>query len=562
MYRDPKQWASIRHRILVEGISRGQVSRETGISMLMLRKMLRYPEPQPRQGRGRGHSMLGPFIPTISRMLQRALASPDGPGVSSREVYEHIREQGYRGAQTTIRHYLSALKRRQRQLWEDAYDRIGRLDREAAVSFLIAVAEQARVNPHENKLTSFSFGKRHDDELTHAAAFRWMRQVQQKRMDRSDLQKELGEVPDLSVLLDTLYEGGFHQRNRSLAVLASLRGWDRSAICRLLMIEQKTCRSYVRAYGQGGAAALVAHRPAPNRKTDSEPLKNLIFRVLHEPPSNHGLNRTTWTLDALSRVLAEKGSPACDDTIRTITREAGWRWRKARRVLTSPDRDYSEKLEKVRATLSSLQANEAFFSIDEFGPFAVRKVGGRALMPPGEVCVIPEFQTAKGKLILTAALELASNQVTHFYSEKKNTAEMIRMAESLVAAYPGYRRLYLSWDAASWHVSKGLQDWLCAHNASAPEKGLPLVAIVPLPATAQFLNVIESVFSGMARAVLHNSNYASPEEAKAAIDRYFAERNAQFRGNPKRAGDKIWGKERERALFSEANNCKDPRYSS
>jgi hypothetical protein len=40
-----------------------------------------------------------------------------------------------------------------------------------------------------------------------------------------------------------------------------------------------------------------------------------------------------------------------------------------------------------------------------------------------------------------------------------------------------------------------------------------------------FLNVIESVFSGMARAVIQNSNYASVDEAKAAIDRYFEERN-------------------------------------
>ena len=28
----------------------------------------------------------------------------------------------------------------------------------------------------------------------------------------------------------------------------------------------------------------------------------------------------------------------------------------------------------------------------------------------------------------------------------------------------------------------------------------------------------------------------------------------------KRAGKKIWGKERALADFSEANNCKDPRY--
>ena len=33
------------------------------------------------------------------------------------------------------------------------------------------------------------------------------------------------------------------------------------------------------------------------------------------------------------------------------------------------------------------------------------------------------------------------------------------------------------------------------------------VKLAPLPTCSQFLNVIESIFSGMARAIMHNSNY-------------------------------------------------------
>ena len=53
-------------------------------------------------------------------------------------------------------------------------------------------------------------------------------------------------------------------------------------------------------------------------------------------------------------------------------------------------------------------------------------------MPPGEQRVVPQWQRSKGSLILTAALELSTNQVTHFYSGAKNTAEMIRMMDLLV----------------------------------------------------------------------------------------------------------------------------------
>ena len=68
---------------------------------------------------------------------------------------------------------------------------------------------------------------------------------------------------------------------------------------------------------------------------------------------------------------------------------------------------------------------------------------------------------------------------------------------------------------------------------------------------AQFLNVIELVFSGMSRAIIHSSNYPSLDDAETAINRYFDERNDYFQKHPHRAGKKIWGKEREPATFSE-----------
>ena len=130
----------------------------------------------------------------------------------------------------------------------------------------------------------------------------------------------------------------------------------------------------------------------------------------------------------------------------------------------------------------------------------------------------------------------------------------------LVREYPEQKRIYLSWDAASWHISKRLHDHIENHNSNISSGGGPQVQTAPLPSGAQFLNVIESVFSGMARAIIHNSDYGSVKEAKAAIDRYFSERNLHFVQNPRRAGKKIWGEEREPSEFSCANNCKDPRY--
>jgi len=88
----------------------------------------------------------------------------------------------------------------------------------------------------------------------------------------------------------------------------------------------------------------------------------------------------------------------------------------------------------------------------------------------------------------------------------------------------------------------------------------PIVKLAPLPSSAQFLNVIESVFSGMAKAVLHNSNYPTVDHCKTAIDTYIADRNKHYRQYPQRAGNKIWGKEEVEPDFKPSNNCKNRRW--
>jgi len=139
---------------------------------------------------------------------------------------------------------------------------------------------------------------------------------------------------------------------------------------------------------------------------------------------------------------------------------------------------------------------------------------------------------------------------------------MIKLIDILLIQYSKQRCLYLSWEAASWHVSARLFERVSELNSTAMTERdrRPVVKLAPLPSSAQFLNVIESVFSGMARAVIHNSDYQSVDLCKKAIDTYIDERNKYYRQNPKRAGNKIWGEERVLPSFKPSNNCKDPNW--
>ena len=85
---------------------------------------------------------------------------------------------------------------------------------------------------------------------------------------------------------------------------------------------------------------------------------------------------------------------------------------------------------------------------------------------------------------------------------------MIKLLEILLIQYRGQQKIFFSWDAASWHASKKLYKKIQEVNDEIyrSENKTPIVELAPLPSSAQFLNVIESVFSGLAKAIIHNSD--------------------------------------------------------
>lgn len=569
MYCNAKQWHRVRRRILEDGAPKKRVSRETGISRKTINKMLTHKDPPRYAPRRRNYPKLGAYIPRINQLLfeKRSVAPPTK--IIVQDIVRRLQQDdGFTGSYDSVRNYIRQVTHPDGAAWERIYNTIIQLPKLRAIEFIKVLSRdnspsltftQVELLAQEAScLFELKCPPNRDEQRL--IDVEWMRQLLQNDMDDAARLRELEDIPELCVLLRHLHNGRLSDRNRSLAVLASHRKISTTTICVFLGVGKVFIRKCRNTFVSMGATGLFVRQTRSNRKVDSEDLRNAVFKLLHEPPADHGINRTSWTMPLLCKVLKENDRQVGTAVVAKIIKAAGYKWRKAKIVLTSNDPTYSEKLARIRSILSNLAPADAFFSIDEFGPFAVKMKPGRILVPPGFKPTVPQWQKSRGCLIMTAALELSSNQVTHFYSAKKNTDEMIRMMEALIKKYPGRRNLYLSWDAASWHISKRLFTRIDAHNATAASEGGPLIETAPLPASAQFLNVIESVFSGMARAIIHNSNYKSIDEAKAAIDLYFNDRNCQFQRNPKKAGKKIWGQEREPAEFSDANNCKNPRY--
>ncbi len=249
---------------------------------------------------------------------------------------------------------------------------------------------------------------------------------------------------------------------KAVVVLDSNQGTGVGTLCSKVGKCNRVVKRWLKTYTEKGINGLRSPQPRQRRPEKLEEMKkkrDWLVEILHESPKLHGINRASWSLITLSRAYETRyGQPIGMTTISEYINAEGYSFRKARKVLTSPDPEYREKLKEITRILSNLCEDEKFFSIDEFGPFSVKMQGGRTFTPNGMTRVVPQRQRSKGRLILTGALELSTNQITHFYSEKKNTDEMIRLLDVLLAQYSNQQCLYLSWDKASWHISAKLSD--------------------------------------------------------------------------------------------------------
>ena len=139
-----------------------------------------------------------------------------------------------------------------------------------------------------------------------------------------------------------------------MAILAREQAIRKSYASSVLHISKGTATRYWNRYQQGGSTVLFARREKSGTKSKNDAIKQSVFGLLHTPPSAYGINRSTWRLKDLQNVLHGQGQPLCRDVIRVIIKRAGYKWRKARVVLTSHHPEYRVKIESIKKTLSEL----------------------------------------------------------------------------------------------------------------------------------------------------------------------------------------------------------------
>ena len=149
-------------------------------------------------------------------------------------------------------------------------------------------------------------------------------------------------------------------------VFANFKNIPHRRIAEILRTQRNTVRAYIRRFEIGGYTDLFDFSRKKIKKFEDPNYKNNIFKILHVPPSEYGINRTTWRIEDLYNIMGKEGVPISKPYIRKVIKNAGYRFLKAKKVLTSNDPKYREKLKKITCILSKLKPTESFFSSEGF----------------------------------------------------------------------------------------------------------------------------------------------------------------------------------------------------
>jgi len=98
----------IRRAYYIEEKSIRQIEREFGHSYWTVRKALDSSEPDPFQlNQPRAAPVLGPYHGQIEKLLAESAKQPRKQRYTSKQIYKAIRKDGYPGAESTVRYYVS-----------------------------------------------------------------------------------------------------------------------------------------------------------------------------------------------------------------------------------------------------------------------------------------------------------------------------------------------------------------------------------------------------------------------------------------------------------------------
>jgi len=331
---------------------------------------------------------------------------------------------------------------------------------------------------------------------------------------------------------------------RAAILLDSLTGLSDQAIADKHRVNRNTVVLSINKCLQFGLDAALGELPRPGKPRVVP--DDAIAWVLHcacQKPKDLGYSYELWTYKLLTNHIrkhcTDAGHPALGKLSRSklhrILTQGEIRPHKVRYYVERRDPEFERKMADVLHVYKEVQVINAGLvngTLPESGTISIsfdEKPGIQALAPtapdrppvPGQYpSHLRDYEYERlGTVSLLAGLDLHTGQVTEIVSDSHKSSDFIVFLQKLDAAYAPSLKIRLVLDNHSAHISKETKIYL----ATRPQR----YEFVFTPTHGSWLNLVENMFSKMARTMLRAIRVASKQELIDRIHQYFEEVNAE-----------------------------------
>ncbi len=273
--------------------------------------------------------------------------------------------------------------------------------------------------------------------------------------------------------------------------------------------ENETILGWIHQYNDGGPAA-VAYQHSGGRPSlfAQEAKAEIVAIVKTSTPNEHGLPGRGWTLKKLQQWASTKlGRRVSRNSLRTILRSAGLRWKQCKKLLANADPvKRAAFVEHFQALYERMCHGEVVVVyVDEVHLHQDMEVG-YTWSPVGEANWIPSSSPGLSARLNCFGAYNFTDGACFVWEQGKCNGDTTQSFLQQLAAWlnESRRQVVLIWDGASYHRSQKVRTY-------AEQLGFQ---ILPLPAYSPDLNPIEGLWKWMREDVTQHYCHKTLDELR------------------------------------------------
>ena len=351
-----------------------------------------------------------------------------------------------------------------------------------------------------------------------------------RKTGRAKLIMSEAEYSDLQEVLKSR-KRSVREVERAKILLRYYGGQDISAISVVLKVSRKAIYKCIdKALSAGVYSGLKDKPHRPKDPVITEEAKAWVMNIACSKPMEYGYPDEIWSHRKLSLHVRKNSSKAGYDclksaakaTVQRILKEHCLQPHKIKYYLEKRDPEFERKMQDVLSVYQEINLQNQSgidtgkmitVSVDEKPGVQALEGTSRDLMPDykkGYKQTSRDYEYKRlGTISILAALDLHSGHVIAQVHDRHRSKEFIELLRELDGYYPKKTVIRIILDNHSAHISKETMKYL----TSKPNR----FQYIHTPKHGSWLNLVESLFSKMARTFLKYIRVSSKEELKIRI---------------------------------------------